>query len=177
MPEIIGVFAKKKYLVVLIQVVLISIFLPTTIGSSPTEVYSIVIEPNDIYLDYVYLYESDEVDVCWQVIEGDEVNLFISHKISDEEYVHLVFEMGTKSGSLEKAVKLTGLYTIQIHNWAFSSTVKMLLKITVENGPEGKLNTISGHDTLFLVITISLGVIIFLLKSKVLKTKGLKIKR
>jgi len=70
---------------VLIQVVLISTFLPTTIGSSPTGVDSIIVEPNDIYLDYVYLYESDVVNVRWQVIEGGEVSFFVSHKVSEEE--------------------------------------------------------------------------------------------
>ncbi|MBA7584660.1 hypothetical protein ES708_26617 [subsurface metagenome] len=65
MPDIIGVFVKKKYLTVLVQVVLISIFLPTTIGSSPTGVDSIIVEPGDDYLDYIYLYETDEVEVFW----------------------------------------------------------------------------------------------------------------
>ena len=162
---------------VLIQVVLIFIFLPTTVGSSPTGVDSIVIKSGESYLDYVYLYETDEVDVRWQIIKGDEVSFFISHKVSEDEFVQLVYEMETKSGSLEKEVKFTGLYTIQIHNWASSSTVTMLLKIIVERGVEGTLNSISGYDTIFLVIIISLGVIFFLLKTKVLKTKGLKIKR
>ena len=85
--------------------------------------------------------------------------------------------MGTKSGSLEKEVKFTGLYTIQISNWASSSSVTLLLKITVKRGPEGMLNSINGYDTIFLVIAISLGAIFFLLKTKVSKTKGLKIKR
>lgn len=111
----------------------------------------------------------------WLVIEGGEVSFFVIHKVSEDDYVQLVFEMRTTSGSVEKAVKFTGLYTIQIHNWASSSSVKMLLKITVERGPEGMLNSISGFDTLFLVIAFSLGVIFFLLKTKVLKTKGLKI--
>ena len=177
MVRIIGVFAKKKNLLVLMQVVLISTFLLTIVGGSPTGVDSVIIEPSDIYLDYVYLYESDEVEVRWQVIEGGEVSFIISHKISEDEYVHLVFEMGTKSGSLEKVVKQTGLYTIQIQNWASSTTVKMLLKINVERGLEGALNSISGYDTLFLIITISLGVIFLLLKTKVSKIKGLKIKR
>ena len=162
---------------VLIQVVLISTFLPITIGSSPTGVDSIILEPGDDYLDYIYLYETDEVEVLWQVIKGGEVSLFVSHKVSKEEYIHLVFEMGTKSGSLEKEVKFTGLYTIQISNWASSSSVTLLLKISVKRGPEGMLNSINGYDTIFLVIAISLGAIFFLLKTKVSKTKGLKIKR
>ena len=53
----------------------------------------------------------------------------------------------------------------------------LLLKITVKRGPEGMLNSINGYDTIFLVIAISLGAIFFLLKTKVSKTKGLKIKR
>ena len=95
MLEIIGVFVKKKNLMVLIQIVLISTFLPTTIGSSPTGVDSIIVEPGDDYLDYIYLYETDEVEVLWQVIKGGEVSFFVSHKVSEEEYVHLVFDMGT----------------------------------------------------------------------------------
>jgi len=177
MPEISVVFAKKKILTILIQVVLIFIFLPTTVGSSPTGVDTIVVESGEDYLDYIYLYESDVVEIRWQVIEGGEVSFIIVHKVSEDEFVQLVFEMGTKSGSVEKAVKFTGLYTIQIHNWASSNIVKMYLKITVERGPEGMLNSINGYDTLFFVIAISLGVIFFLLKTKVLKTKGLKIKR
>ena len=177
MPKISGVFAKKKNLMVLIQVVLIFIFLPTTVGSSPTGVDSIVIESGESYLDYIYLYETDEVDVRWQIIKGSEVDFFISHKVSEDEFVQLVYEMETKSGFLEKEVKFTGLYSIQILNWASSSTVTMLLKITIEYGVEGTLNSISGYDTLFIIIIISLGVIFFLLKTRLLKNKRLKIKR
>jgi len=177
MVEIISVFVKKKNLIVLIQIVLIFAFLPTTIGSSPTGVESIIIEPSDIYLDYIYLYESDVVEINWQVIEGGEVSLFVSHKLSEDEYAHLVFDMNTKSGSLVKTVKVTGLYMIQIHNWASSSTVTMLFKITLECGPEGIMDSISGYDALFLAIAISLGVVFFLLKTKASKTKGLKVKR
>jgi len=136
MPKIIGVFVKKKSLMILVQVVLISIFLPTTIGSSPTGVDSIIVEPSDDYLDYIYLYETDEVEVLWQVIKSGEVSFFVSHKVSEEEYIHLVFDMGTKSGSLEKEVKFTGLYTIQISDWASNSSVTLLLKITVKRGVE-----------------------------------------
>lgn len=165
-----AISARKVSLVIIIQITLLFTVLPTTRGTPSMGPKIITIPSGNYYEDNIYLYDTDVVEVVWQVVEGGGVALAINHQISEDKAVILVLEFGTKSGSVEETVTETGKYYITIHNSVFNNKTIVLFKISVERSFEVTLQSIPGYDSALTIPIICVGLcVIFVVKRKKIK--------